>query len=167
MLVMRHLMRYEGFTSIDRTDEILDKISKYGIRSLTKFEKDFLDSYKSGEEENFHDKLSKSEGETVFEDDNGLFKFEYESTDVYEDETHYFGTLYVPDLEWKSGKKIEGRLEGRIVVYSNGSTSPDFYSIQSDTKSGEHYDVFEFCNGLEYELDSFIDYVISELEKND
>ena len=37
--------------------------------------------------------------------------------------------------------------------------SPDFYSK-------EGYDVFEFCNGLEYELDSFIDYVISEIEEN-
>ena len=27
-----------------------------------------------------------------------------------------------------------------------------------------NYDVFEFCNGLEYELDSFIDYVVSELD---
>ncbi len=160
-------MRYEGFTSMDRTDEILDKISKYGISSLTKSEKDFLDSFKSGEEENYHEKLSKSENETVFEDDNGLFKFEFESCDKYDDETHYFGTLYVPDLEWDNGKRIEGRLEGRIVVYSNGSTSPDFYSIESDPKSREHYDVFEFCNGLEYELDSFIDYVVSELEKKE
>jgi hypothetical protein len=31
----------------------------------------------------------------------------------------------------------------------------------------DNYDVFEFCNGLEYELDSFVDYVVSELdEKN-
>lgn len=167
MFIMKHLMRYEGFTSMDRTDEILDKISKYGISSLTKSEKDFLDSFKSGEEENYHEKLSKSENETVFEDDNGLFKFEFESCDKYDDETHYFGTLYVPDLEWDNGKRIEGRLEGRIVVYSNGSTSPDFYSIESDPKSREHYDVFEFCNGLEYELDSFIDYVVSELEKKE
>jgi len=167
MFIMKHLMKYEGFTSIDRTNEILDKISKYGLSSLTKSEKDFLDSFKSGEEENYHDRLSDSEGESVFEDDNGLFKFEYESCDEYEDEVHYFGTLYVPDLEWKNGKKIEGRLEGRIVVYSNGSTSPDFYSIESDPKSKEHYDVFEFCDGLEYELDSFIDYVVSELEKKE
>ena len=32
MKVMKHLMRYEGYTSNERTDDILDKISKYGIK---------------------------------------------------------------------------------------------------------------------------------------
>ena len=67
----------------------------------------------------------------------------------------------------ENGKRIKGRLEGRIIVYENGQVSPDFYSIQKDSRSQDHYDVFEFCNGLEYELDSFMDYVVSELaEKN-
>lgn len=160
-------MRYEGYTSIERTDEILDKISKYGIKSLTPLEKEFLDSHKLGKEEELHDKLAKSETENIFEDDNGYFKFEFDSCEDYGDEIHYLGTLYVPDLEFENGKKIEGRLEGRIVVYENGQVSPDFYSIQKDPKSSDHYDVFEFCNGLEYELDSFIDYVVSELEQKD
>lgn len=167
MKVMKHLMRYEGYTSKERVDDILDKISKYGIKSLTQLEKEFLDSHKSGKEEEYHDKLAKSETETTFEDDNGLFKFEFDSLEDYGDETHYLGTLYVPDLEWPNGKKIEGRLEGRLIVFLNGQISPDFYSIQKDIKSGEHYDVFEFCNGLEYELDSFLDYVVSELEQKD
>lgn len=164
---MKHLMRYEGYTSKERADDILDKISKYGIKSLTPMEKEFLDSHKSGNQEEYHDKLAKSETETTFEDDNGYFKFEFDSCEDYEDETHYLGTLYVPDLEWPNGKKIEGRLEGRLVVYSNGQVSPDFYSIEKDSKSGDHYDVFEFCNGLEYELDSFLDYVVSELAQKD
>lgn len=165
--VMKHLMRYEGYTSKERVDDILDKISKYGIKSLTPMEKEFLDSHKSGTQEEYHDKLAKSETETTFEDDNGYFKFEFDSCEEYGDEVHYLGTLYVPDLEWPNGKKIEGRLEGRLVVYSNGQVSPDFYSIEKDFKSGDHYDVFEFCNGLEYELDSFLDYVVSELEQKD
>lgn len=164
---MKHLMRYEGYTSIERTDEILDKISKYGIKSLTPLEKEFLDSHKIGKEEELHDKLAKSETENIFEDDNGYFKFEFDSCEDYGDEVHYLGTLYVPDLEFENGKRIEGRLEGKIVVYENGQVSPDFYSIQKDPKSLDHYDVFEFCNGLEYELDSFIDYVVSELEQKD
>ena len=167
MKVMKHLMRYEGYTSNERTDDILDKISKYGIKSLTSLEKEFLDSHKSGQEEEYHDKLAKSETETTFEDDNGYFKFEFDSCEDYGDETHYLGTLYVPDLELENGKRVEGRLEGRIIVYENGQVSPDFYSIQKDSRSQDHYDVFEFCNGLEYELDSFMDYVVSELaEKN-
>jgi hypothetical protein len=164
---MKHLMRYEGYTSNERADDILDKISKYGISSLTPLEKEFLDSHKSGKQEELHDKLAKSETETTFEDDNGLFKFEFDSCEDYGDEVHYLGTLYVPDLELPGGRTIEGRLSGRIIVYSNGQTSPDFYSIQKDPRSGDNYDVFEFCNGLEYELDSFIDYVVSELEQKD
>jgi len=162
---MKHLMRYEGYTSMERTDDILDKISKYGIKSLTQLEKEFLDSHKSGQEEEAHDKIGKEEIESVFEDDNGYFKFEHSETEDYGGEIHYIGTLYVPDLEWPNGKRLEGRLEGKIIVYSNGSTSPEFYSISKDPKSHEYYDVFEFCNGLEYELDSFIDYVVSELEE--
>jgi hypothetical protein len=160
-------MRYEGYTSKERVDDILDKISRYGMISLTSLEKEFLNSFKTGEEEQIHDKIAKEETESIFEDDNGYFKFEHEETEDYGDELHYIGTLYVPDLVFPNGKKIEGRLEGRIIVYSNGQVSPDFYSIKKDPQTHDNYDVFEFCNGLEYELDSFVDYVVSELdEKN-
>ena len=104
-----------------------------------------------------------NENDTIFEDDNGYFKFEHSETEDYGDEVHYIGTLYVPDLVFSSGKKLEGRLEGRIVVYSGGQISPDFYSV-SKKSNEDTYDVFEFCNGLEYELDSFMDYVVSELD---
>jgi hypothetical protein len=156
-------MRYEGYTSKERVDDILDKISKYGIKSLNQLEIEFLDSHEKGNEEELHKKLSKTESETTFEDDNGYFKFEFESSEDYTDEVHYLGTLYVPDLVFENGKRIEGRLHGRIILYKNGSVSPEFFSIQKDKKSQEHYDVFEFCNGLEYELDSFIDYIVTEL----
>jgi hypothetical protein len=163
---MKHLMRYEGYTTKERVDDILDKISKYGISSLSKLEKEFLDSHASGKEEEIHSKITKEESETVFEDDNGIFKFEHTETEDYGDEIHYIGTLYVPDLEFPNGKKIKGRLEGRIIVYSNGSTSPEFFSTYGK-KNEDKYDIFEFCNGLEYELDSFLDYVILELKEND
>ena len=164
-MIMKHLMRYEGYTSKERTDDILDKISKYGIKSLTPSEKEFMDSHSSGEEEEIHDKIGKEEQESIFEDDNGYFKFEHSETEDYGDEIHYIGTLYVPDLEFPNGSRLEGRLEGRIIVYTEtGQNSPDFYSV-SKKANEDGYDVFEFCNGLEYELDNFIDYVISELEE--
>ena len=72
---MNHLMRYEGYSSSERMDDVLDKISKYGISSLTQLEKEFLDSHKSGSEKESHDKISKEESETIFEDD--YFKFEF------------------------------------------------------------------------------------------
>lgn len=164
---MKHLMKYTNYTPNERTDDILDKISKYGISSLTQLERDFLNSYKSGREQEYHDKLSKSEADSVFEDDRGYFKFEFESCEDYGDEIHYLGTLYVPDIILQNGQKVEGRLEGRIIVYESGSVSPDFYSIEKDPKTRDHYDVFEFCNGLEYELDSFIDYVVTKLENKE
>lgn len=156
-------MRYENYTSGERMDDILDKIAKYGIDSLNDLEKEFLDSHKSGKEQELHDKLSKSEVETTFEDDLGKFTFELSEVQKINnkngelEEVEIVGTLYVPDLEWPNGKRIEGRLEGKIIKYLNGTTSLEF------EKDG--YDVFEFCNGLEYELDSFIDYVVSEIDE--
>ena len=156
-------MRYENYTSTERMDDILDKISKYGIDSLSDLEKEFLDSHKTGKEQELHDKLAKSEVETTFEDDLGKFTFELSEVQKIKnkggelEEIEIIGTLYVPDLELSSGKKVEGRLEGKIIKYSNGTTSLEF------EKDG--YDVVEFCNGLEYELDSFIDYVVLEIDE--
>lgn len=164
---MKYLMEYKDYTPNERVNDILDKISKYGMDSLTQLERDFLDSYKLGNEQEYHDKMTKIETENIFEDDNGYFKFEFDSCEDYGDEVHYLGTLYVPDLVCTNGKKIEGRLEGRIIVFEGGDVSPDFYSIEKDSKSGDHYDVFEFCNGLEYELDSFIDYIVTKLENKE
>lgn len=158
-------MRYEGFSSSERLDEILDKISKYGIDSLTPQEKTFLDSHKSGTQEEKHKELAQEEQESVFVDDGGYFRFEHTETEDFGDEVHYIGILYVPDLTFENGKTIEGRLEGKIVKFKTGQVSPDFYSIEKDKLSNDYYDVFEFCNGLEYELDSFLDYVVSELEE--
>ena len=162
MKIMKHLMRYEGYTAQQRVDDILDKISKYGISSLRKDEVDFLNAHKTGNEEEIHKQMVFDESDTVFEDDNGYFKFEYTETVDLGDEVHYIGTLYVPDLVWPGGKRVEGRLEGKIIVFGNKQVVPDFYYNIDDKYS---YDVFEFCNGLEYELDSFLDYVVDELDE--
>ena len=123
---MKHLMRYEGYTTTQRVDDILDKISKYGIKSLSPLEKEFLDAHKSGGEEAVHKALKKEESENLLEDDAGMFKFEFDSMEDYGDEIHYLGTLTCPDLV-ENGKAISGRLEGRIVYYTETSAaSPDF-----------------------------------------
>jgi hypothetical protein len=59
---------------------------------------------------------------------------------------------------------IEGNLVGRIVLFNTGDYSIEFEKTIIEKGEEVQYDVFEFCNGLEYELDSFIDYVIQELE---
>ena len=158
-------MRYEGYSTQERVNDILDKISKYGISSITKLEKEFLDSHSIGKEEEVHSKITKEESETVFEDDGELFKFEFDHSEQYDNEIHYIGTIYVPDLILPNGKKIEGRLSGRIISYKNGTNSPDFYSNIKDSMTHDNYEIFDFCNGIEYELDNFIDYVISELSE--
>jgi hypothetical protein len=159
---MNHIIRYDGYTPQQRVDDILDKICKYGIDSITIDELDFLNSYRNGEEELFHNKMKVKEYERIFEDFSGNFKFEHTDTEDYGDEMHYIGIIYVPDLKFPSGKVINGRLVGRIISYNNNQTGLDFYS---ESKNGYSYDIFEFCNGLEYELDVFIDYVVSEIRE--
>lgn len=155
---MKHLMRYEGYSSKERVDDILDKISKYGMESLSSLEREFLDSHKSGKQEDLHKQLAKQESETTFEDDFGNFRFELEEVEDYGDEFHYIGTMYVPDLTVSGNKVIEGRLRGTIIAnMTTGEIVPEFEL--------DEYDIYEFCNGLEYELDSFLDYVVAELSE--
>ena len=163
MKIMKHLMRYEGYTTAQRVDDILDKISKYGINSLSRLEKEFLDAHKSGNEDDLHNQLAKEESEKFFEDDEGMFKFEFDSMEDYGDEIHYLGTITCPDLV-ENGKIINGRIGGKIIYYPETTmTSPEF-GIQIN---GKDFDIFDFCEGYEYELDNFIDYVVQELEKED
>jgi len=158
---MKSLMLYEDFSSQDKTDELLDKISKYGILSLTDHEKDFLDAVSSGDDEVVKNKMRILSNDTFFEDD--YFKFELDDIKYKKNGIQYIGTLYVPDLE-KPHRTIEGNLKGKITLYNNGSYSLDFYKVVYEKGKEVEYDVFEFCGGLEYELDNFIDYIIQELE---
>ena len=152
-------MLYENYTTQQRVDDLLDKIFKYGMKSLSKLELEFLDAHKTGGEEEIHNQITKEQSETVFKDDDGYFTFTLDSIEDYGDETHYIGTIECPDYTYgDGGETIPGILEGRIVVTSEGITSPDFCYENTGLE------IFDFCEGLEYELDSFIDYVVSELE---
>lgn len=155
---MNHIIRFESYSIIDRLDDTLDKISRYGIDHLTNLETEFLNSFRDGKENEVHDKIKYLENEDIFEDTNGDFKFEYKASKGYKKSTHYYGTIYVPSICGRKGKIEEGCLNGKIVEHSNGNTSLHFIS-----ESG--HDIFEFCSGIEYELDNFIDYVISEIGK--
>ena len=72
------------------------------------------------------------------------------------DETRYYGTIFVPDLVWEDGKIVDGEIEGYICKLSNHQLVPYF-------DKGD-YNILEFCNGLEYELDNFLEYVVNTLE---
>jgi hypothetical protein len=154
-------MRYEGYTTQQRVDDLLDKISNYGINSLNKLEKDFLDAHKMGKEEEVHNILTKKESECTFEDDSGMFKFEFDKLEKVEDEFRYYGTIYLPSLTI-GGKVISGKLYGYILYHTlSGFISPEFYK----SENGLDYEIFDFCSGNEYELDSFLEYVITEIEQ--
>jgi hypothetical protein len=156
-------MRYDGYTSSQRTDDILDKISRHGIKSISKLEKRFLDAHKHGKEELMHILLTKEESERFFLDDSGMFGFEFDSIEDFGDQIHYLGILICPDLVLESGKTISGRLSGQIVYYADVDMAIPDYGVEID---GKLLDVFDFCEGYEYELDNFIDYLVEELEQS-
>ena len=146
---------------LEKTNEILEKIFKYGILSITKNEKMFLDAISMSDSESILSMMDKLNNDTVLEDK--FFKFELDEI-VYDDDCmEYVGVLYVPDL-YINNIMIEGNLIGRIVLFNTGDYSIEFEKTIIEKGEEVQYDVFEFCNGLEYELDSFIDYVIQELE---
>lgn len=157
---MTHLIRYTGFTPEERLNEILDKITKYGMESLSNMEEVYLNSYSTYTEDKLHQELARIEDETVFEDDNGKFRFELKYTKSHRNRKDIYGIIYVPDMIYK-GETVKGRLEGKISKYKNGNVALYF---KSEHPSDE-CDIFEFCNGVEYELDNFIDYIVDEVMK--
>lgn len=153
---MKHLIKFESYHD-EHLNQILDKINQSGIDSLSQNERDYLDAY-SNDDEDKMTKIEYEEGKRDFVSNDGYFKFTFDRCEDYgSDGCYYFGTLYCPSIEWSdSNKKIEGVLEGSIILFPNGQILPDF------EKDG--YDVLEFCNGIEYELDSFLQYVIDTIE---
>lgn len=145
-----------------KVDEILDKISKYGLSSLTSLEGSFMDTYSSGKMQDIRKMMNLLENASVYEDSN--FKFELREKKIGIDELYYIGTLYVPDIIFDNGSKIEGNIDGKIIVFPNGTYALEFDKKTIIKKKQVIYEVYDFCWGLEYELDNFIDYIIQELK---
>lgn len=144
-----------NISKIEYLDIILDKINKSRMSSLNKYEKEYLEAYSNNDYIKM-EHLEYINTQKTFESSDGLFKFIYTQTTYVGDEIHIHGTLLVPDLEFEDGSIIEGELDGYIAVHSYYHLDPYFEK--------DDYDVFEFCNGLEYELDLFLDYVIVTIE---
>lgn len=138
---------------------ILDKISEKGIKSLTENEKKFLDAYSTNEPIEKLKKIKFRGKEIVFKDDFGLFKFKYTGTMEYEDEIHYTGYMYIPDFnniaKTKNDSKIE--LEGKIITPKNDDIIIAEFEKEVDD---EIYNVYEFIEGMEFELDDFIEQIL-------
>lgn len=145
----------------ERVDEILEKITKYGIDAITIFERDFMDAYSNGVNEMTMQRLDVLDNALTYED--SIFKFELKETIFTLDEIYYIGTLYVPDIIFNNGVSISGNLEGKVIAFSNGTYALEFDKKTLMRKKQVIYEVYDFCWGLEYELDNFIDYIIQEM----
>lgn len=141
----------------DRLNLILDKISSVGIKSLKKDEIMYLESYSHGKEKEFNEKLSEEENSKTFISDDGLFIFKLKEVELIDEVKFINGLLIVPDIKTKKGKIIKGELYGSIIVFDKSNVAIDF-------RKGK-YDVFEFVNGIEYELDCFVDDIILKMKE--
>jgi hypothetical protein len=132
-------------------DEILDKISKFGFSFLTKAEKDFLEAYSKEDGEKMNKIQIEQVSRKFYSSDS---KFVFTLIDIEKcgkEDILYHGELLVPDYKLENGEIIKGILTGHIWSL-NGHNIPIF------EKDG--YDILDFCDGIEYELDLFLDYVV-------
>lgn len=152
-------MKFKDYHQI-KLDEILDKISDSGINSLSKFEIKFLDAFSQDDTIKMisleYESMSKN-----FKSTDGYFYFSFSHSKDYGDVgKSYFGVITVPSLSTEDDKIIDGTFDGYIQATLFGN-------IPFFEKDG--YDILDFCDGLEYEFDNFLDYVVDTLndEKND
>ena len=146
-------MKFIKTFETSKLDNILDKINKSGINSLTQLEKDWLKFHAEDKEED-KEKIEKEMGEREFISSNQLFRFKFTEDEDYGNHQIYKGTLYVPDIVFEDGSIIEGILEGYIEVYDHNAM-PNFQKEEFD----HLYDSFDFCEGLEHEFQDFINYM--------
>ena len=141
----------------DRLNRILDKVKNTGIKSLEKKELEFLNSFKNIEEDILNKKFNSDKINSTYISDDGFFMFSVENVGYFKDELRIAGIIFVPDLTIKK-KVIKGEIKGQIMVFNNTEVGLDFLKGK--------YDIFDFVNGLEYELDRFIDDLIINIKWN-
>ena len=163
---MKHLRLFLEYNEYkkdieNKIDEILDKISRLGMKSLSEEELELLNAQKVGEkesEEAFKKLFNKSK-EITFKSDNDRFEFDLKEIKEEIGETRYYGVMDLPDIITGDGDVIEGDVSGYIAVDIIGSVVTNFI------KKG--YTDFDFAEGLEYEYDDFIQEIVSKLTDND
>lgn len=147
MLNFKQLFENENMTKeveVER-DRILDKISQTGLDSLSQYEKDFLDSFKTGDHNEFYHKSN-----NVFEDD--YFRFTLKSIEDYDGEEG--GIRLRGDMFFKESNH---ELSGSIVETSSGQIVSSFRVDEETTD----YDIVDPEDFGYYE--DFLSYVIDEL----
>jgi len=154
---MKYIKTFETFDQ-KYLDDILDKINSSGIDSLTSLEKEYLNAA-SVENKTEVERIEKEAGRRAIV--SSYFRFDFDNMEDYGDEQRYYGTIHVPSIEFENGENIDGEMEGYIEVHPGGQIVPNF----EKEAFGHTYDVLEFCNGLEYEFDAFLEQVIQELDE--
>ena len=155
---MKYLKTFETHSYLD---ELLDKINASGYDSLTQLEKDWLKAHSTDKEEEA-EKIERELGKRTFTSSNNLFSFDFIEMEDYGDEQIIRGTIDVPSIEFYNGSRLDGTIEGYIEV-RDGVGHPNF---QKEAFGGT-YDIYDFCQGLEYELDSFIQDIVDELNSEE
>ena len=143
----------------ERLNLILDKISDVGIKGLNKDEVAYLESYSRGKEKELNEKLSEEENSKTFISDDGIFTFRLKGVELIDGVKFINGLLKVPDIKTQKCKIIKGELYGSIILFDKNNVAIDF-------RRGK-YDVFEFVNGIEYELDCFVDDIILKIKEEE
>lgn len=113
-------------------DFILDKISKSGIKSLSEYEKEFIDSFKNDTYEEVYKKHK-----LIYSEEN--FKFELNNKEeTYANYSLYHGILTINNNE----------IVGYYKVYDDGNIEPFFndkdYELAIDTDDVENYSDFMY-----------------------
>lgn len=141
---------------LERVNKILDKISTYGIESLTKIEREFLDKESKGiEDEELSDLIDIDSGYEIKGEIDGMdVKYVYSSTEEWDDtppEYKHEGYFYITD--------VDGTTEYFVCIYTNGK-----YKYQSfDLHDGDDY--VEFDDDFEDKLSKFFKKVSIKLAK--
>lgn len=152
---MKYLKYFESFD----VDDLLDKINKSGINSLTYLEREFMKAHAENDEEKLQEIEIKSRAKYFTSSNNLLhFYFNGKIMNIDDDRTLYYGTMTVPNIEWENGDEIYGILYGSIE-HDDGVIILHF----SKYHNGHEYNIEEFCNGLVYELYGFAQDIIDEL----
>jgi hypothetical protein len=142
-------------------DFILDKLLKFNkdINQLDKIEVECLSAYAENRHKDALFAFNMDDARTFYSDE-GDFVFKHTRTTYNKGFMCYFGTIFVPDYtDEETGTVIPGALHGYIEYVPENKIVLPFFGR-------DNADILDFCNGLECELDTFLETVCHSLYNN-
>ena len=147
---MINIKTYKQFNENVDIDSILDRISKSGYDSLSDVDKKKLDNYSNGISDDtdiFADLLNKKYNDTYRYFNFNLTKVVYNGAEL-----KIYGLLSLPSIENVDSNNISGYIDVNLNSMVNDL---EF------NRSG--YIPYDFVEGLEYELDAFIESIVDDV----